>query len=366
MAKITIDNFVKNYGEVKAVRGISFEIADGEFVALLGPSGCGKSSTMRSISGLEEISGGTISFDGEPVNDVRPRDRNVAMAFETYALYPTLNVYENIAFPLRSANWSNDKVDEKVREIAHRMELESILTSMPAELSGGQAQRVGLSRALVRTPSVFLLDEPISHLDTRQRYRMRQFIKHVHMELGYTMIYVTHDQEEAMALADRIVVMNEGTIRQIGTPDEVYNDPEDEFVAGFVGEPPMNFTEGSIARVDGAWAFQAKGQTVVLPERWQAVGERLPARVKLGIRPFYIDLSLDPSQPYDMQGEVFLSENLQDNTTVSIDVDDLRIQAVAAPTFTPARHERIYMKFNPIYIRLFDLETGKAIRPEKL
>jgi multiple sugar transport system ATP-binding protein len=195
---------------------------------------------------------------------------------------------------------------------------------------------------------------------------MRQFIKHVHMELGYTMIYVTHDQEEAMALADRIVVMNEGTIRQVGTPDDVYNDPEDEFVAGFVGEPPMNFIEGSIASVDGAWAFQAKGQTVVLPQRWQAAGERLPAQVKLAIRPHYIDLSLDPSQPYDMQGEVFLSENLQDVTTVSIDVDDLRILAVAAPTFNPARHERIYLKFNPNYIRLFDLQTGKAIRPENI
>ncbi len=364
MAKITIDNFVKNYGDVKAVKGVSFEIGDGEFVALLGPSGCGKSSTMRSISGLEEITAGTISFDDKVVNDVRPRDRNVAMAFETYALYPTLNVYENIAFPLRSANWSNDKVDEKVRDIAQRMELESIMNNMPAELSGGQAQRAGLARALVRDPSVFLLDEPISHLDTRQRYRMRQFIKHIHMELGYTMIYVTHDQEEAMALADRIVVMHEGIIRQIGTPDEVYNHPADDFVAGFVGEPPMNFIEGSIAKVDGKWVFQAKGQTVVLPEHWQAYGEKMPAQVKLGIRPFYIDATLDPQQPYDMQGEVFLSENLQDNCTVSLDVDDLRLAVVTTPAFRPARHEKIYLKFNPAYIRFFDLQTGKAIRPQ--
>jgi multiple sugar transport system ATP-binding protein len=258
VAKINIDNFVKYYGDVKAVRGVSFEIADGEFVALLGPSGCGKSSTMRSIAGLEEITSGTISFDDKPVNDVRPRDRNVAMAFETYALYPTLNIYENIAFPLRSANWTSEKVDERVRDIAHRMELESILNNLPSELSGGQAQRAGLARALVREPAVFLLDEPISHLDTRQRYRMRQFIKHIHMELGYTMIYVTHDQEEAMALADRIVVMHEGIVRQIGTPDEIYNHPADDFVAGFVGEPPMNFIEGSIARQDGIWEVPGK------------------------------------------------------------------------------------------------------------
>jgi multiple sugar transport system ATP-binding protein len=364
VAKITIDNFVKNYGDVRAVRGVSFEIADGEFVSLLGPSGCGKSSTMRSISGLEEITSGTISFDDKPVNDVRPRDRNVAMAFETYALYPTLNVYENIAFPLRSARWSNEKVDEKVHDIAHRMELESILTSMPAELSGGQAQRVGLARALVREPAVFLLDEPISHLDTRQRYRMRQFVKHIHMELGYTMIYVTHDQEEAMALADRIVVMHEGIIRQIGTPDEVYNDPADDFVAGFVGEPPMNFVEGSIMKQDGVWAFEAKGQSFALPEIWQPVGEALPGQIKLAIRPHYIDADLESSAAYDFQGEVFLSENLQDHCILSIDIKDLRLTAVTSPSFRPARHERVYLKLNPTYIRFFDLQTGKAIRPD--
>jgi multiple sugar transport system ATP-binding protein len=365
VAKINIDNFVKYYGDVKAVRGVSFEIVDGEFVALLGPSGCGKSSTMRSIAGLEEITSGTISFDDKPVNDVRPRDRNVAMAFETYALYPTLNIYENIAFPLRSANWTSEKVDERVRDIAHRMELESILNNLPSELSGGQAQRAGLARALVREPAVFLLDEPISHLDTRQRYRMRQFIKHIHMELGYTMIYVTHDQEEAMALADRIVVMHEGIVRQIGTPDEIYNHPADDFVAGFVGEPPMNFIEGSIARQDGIWKFQAKGQSFALPENWQPVGEKLPEKVKLGIRPFYIDASLDPGSPYDMEGDVFLSENLQDQANVSVDIADLRLTIVTSPSFRPARHEHIYLKFNPTYIRFFDLQTGKALRADQ-
>jgi ABC-type sugar transport system ATPase subunit len=362
VARITIDNFVKNYGEVKAVQGISFEVADGEFVALLGPSGCGKSSTMRSICGLEEISSGAIAFDGKVVNDIRPRDRNVAMSFETYALYPTLNVYENIAFPLRSARWANEKVDGRVKDIAQRMELESILDRTPGALSSGQAQRVGLARALVREPSVFLLDEPISHLDTRQRHRMREFIKHLHMELKYTMIYVTHDQEEAMALADRIVVMHEGTIRQIGTPDEVYNDPADDFVAGFVGEPPMNFIEGTIEKPDGKWMFQSRGQNVILPQAWQAQGERLPKQVKMAVRPFYIDLTLDRSQPYDMEGEVFLSENLQDQQIVSIDIKDLRLQVVCHPSLQFGRHQHIFLRFNPSYIRFFDLQSGKAIR----
>jgi multiple sugar transport system ATP-binding protein len=361
VARITIENFQKNYGTVNAVRGISFEIANGEFVALLGPSGCGKSSTMRSICGLEEISGGQIIFDGKAMNDVRPRDRNVAMSFETYALYPTLTVFENIAFPLRSANWSNDRVDKKVKEIAHRMELDSILDRLPGALSSGQAQRVGLARALVREPSVFLLDEPISHLDTRQRHRMREFIKHLHVELKYTMIYVTHDQEEAMALADRIVVMHEGTIRQIGAPDEVYNNPADDFVAGFVGEPPMNFIEGEVVRANDRWIFQFKDQQVILPKVWQSQGERLPQQVKMGVRPFCIDLSLT-NGAHDLVGEVFLSENLQDYAIVSINVGDVRLQAVTHPSFRPERYQRVFIRFDPNFIRFFDLQTGKAIQ----
>jgi multiple sugar transport system ATP-binding protein len=364
VATVTIQNLVKNYGEVRAVRGISFEVKDGEFVALLGPSGCGKSSTMRTICGLEEITSGMILFDGKRVDNLRPRDRNIAMAFETYALYPTLTVYENIAFPLRSAGWPNEKVDEKVREIAKRMELESILDRMPSELSGGQAQRVGLARALVRQkPNAFLLDEPISHLDTRQRHRMREFIKHLHLELGYTMIYVTHDQEEAMSMADRIVVMHEGTIRQIGTPEEVYNNPADDFVAGFVGEPPMNFMEGSIVRSDSQWMFRVKDQQFSLPDWLRTRGNNLPSQLKLGIRPFYIDLNLQDDQPYDLRGEIFLVENLQDYSIVSVDIDDLRLQVVASASFKAQRHQPVYLKLNPDYIRFFDLQTGKAIQP---
>lgn len=362
MATISIQNLVKNYGNVKAVRGISFEVKDGSFVALLGPSGCGKSSTMRTICGLEQITDGAIYFDNKRVDTLRPRDRNIAMSFETYALYPTLNVYENIAFPLRSANWSNEKVDEKVRDIAKRMELESILDRMPSELSGGQAQRAGLARALVRQkPNVFLLDEPISHLDTRQRYRMRQFIKHLHLELGYTMIYVTHDQEEAMAMADSIVVMHEGIIRQIGTPDEVYNNPADDFVAGFVGEPPMNFIEGEIIQSDSQWMFQVKGQQFPLPERLRTGGKSLPSPVKLGIRPFYIDLSMQEDKPYNLRGEIFIVEDLQDYCIVSVDIDDLRIIVVAPAGFKAKRHQMVYLNFEPNYIRFFDLQTGKAI-----
>lgn len=363
MATITVDNLVKDYGSVKAVRGISFEVKDGEFLALLGPSGCGKSSTMRTICGLEQITSGAIYFDNKRVDNLRPRDRNIAMSFETYALYPTLTVYENIAFPLRSANWSNEKVDEKVGDIAKRMELEFILDRIPSELSGGQAQRVGLARALVRQkPNVFLLDEPISHLDTRQRHRMREFIKHLHLELGYTMVYVTHDQEEAMSMADRIVVMHEGIIRQIGTPDEVFNHPADDFVAGFVGEPPMNFIVGSIERSDSQWMFKIKDQQFVLPEWLRMHGDDLPDQIKLGIRPFYIGLNYSEDQPYDLYGDVFIVENMQDYTIVSVDIGDLRLHIVAPADFKAQRHQKVYLKFQSKFIRFFDLQTGKAIQ----
>jgi multiple sugar transport system ATP-binding protein len=362
VASIKLESVHKKYGEVHAVRGISFEVRDKEFVALLGPSGCGKSSTMRMIAGLEEISGGTIYFDGKPVNRVRPRDRNVAMAFETYALYPTLTVYENLAFPLRCAGWSQNKVDQKVREHARLMELSRLLDRMPGELSGGQAQRVGLGRALVREPAVFLLDEPISHLDTRQRFRMRQFIKRLHLELGYTMILVTHDQEEAMAMADRIVVMNEGEVLQIGTPDEVYQHPTDEFVAGFVGEPPMNFLDGRIQRSDGKWTFHFGDFDLPLPPSVEASGYRIPPEARLGIRPYYVNLSQDAHLPYDAAGKVFVTENLCDWSIVSIDAAETRLQVMAPPTFNPERHEDIYLKFNPAFIRLFDKRTGKAIQ----
>ncbi|MCL4488707.1 MAG: ABC transporter ATP-binding protein [Chloroflexi bacterium] len=363
MASIKLQDLHKKYGDVHAVRGISFEVKDHEFVALLGPSGCGKSSTMRMIAGLESVTGGAIFFDDVPVNKVRPRNRNVAMAFETYALYPTLSVYENLAFPLRSAGWTQDKVDEKVKEYARLMELSRLLDRTPGELSGGQAQRVGLARALVREPAVFLLDEPISHLDTRQRFRMRQLIKRLHLELKFTMILVTHDQEEAMAMADRIVIMREGEILQIGTPDQVYQFPDDEFVAGFVGEPPMNFLDGQIRQEDGHLAFSFGPHRIPLPGAYRSNLDRMPPQVKLGIRPFYVSLSLNPNAPHDADGEVFVSENLCDWTVVSIDSGGTRLQVTAPPTFNPARHERIYMKFNPEFVRLFDTQTGKAFNP---
>ena len=275
MASIKLEKLHKWYGKsVHAVRGIDLEIADGEFMAFLGPSGCGKSSTMRIIAGLEPISEGNLYFNGKLVNEVRPKDRGVAMAFETYALYPTLNIYENLAFPLRAAKWNEADMDKRVREIAEILEITDLLERMPRELSSGQAQRAGLARALTRKPNVFVLDEPISHLDTRQRSRMRAYLKRLHIELRHTMVYVTHDQEEAMAMADRITIMNDGVLVQTGTPEQIYNHPASVFVAGFVGEPPMNFLDCNFFGSNGRFELVHSQIHIPLPAQFEPLARQ--------------------------------------------------------------------------------------------
>lgn len=356
MASIQAEKLVKRYnpGAPPAVTGIDFAIGDGEFVAILGPSGCGKSSTMRMIAGLEAISDGTIRFDGKPVNDLRARDRNVAMSFESYALYPTISVYENIAFPLRCRDTASAEVDRQVRAIADKMELTPLLERRTKELSSGQAQRVGLARALVRQPSVFLLDEPISHLDTRQRYRMRQFIKSIHRDFRTTMIYVTHDQEEAMTLADRIIVMSHGDIQQIGTPEEIYERPVNAFVAGFVGEPPINFIDGEVVARDGALHFATAGQSFPLP----ATLATRPGRMRLAVRPAW--LTLGTGLDHHLQAIHFVTERLQDHNILVADVGRTRVTLLTEPTVLPREGETLYLRLDPERILLYPPEGGAA------
>lgn len=348
MARITANALIKRYGDFQAVHGIDFDIADGEFVAILGPSGCGKSSTMRMIAGLESITEGQILFDGRAVNDVRARDRNVAMSFENYALYAPLTVYENIAFPLRSAGKDKTEIDRAVRSVAEKMEITRLLQLKPGALSSGQAQRVGLARALVRKPAVFLLDEPISHLDTRQRYRMRRFIKSIHQEFGHTMIYVTHDQEEALALADRVMVMSDGEIQQFAPPQEVYSNPRNAFVAGFVGEPPINFLPFTR---DGAEKLIIAGQSVqILGEMAQRLaaiaGDGLAA-----IRPHFLRVSTEG--PITLKARTFITVALQDHNEVFFDLGTHRISIVAPPDVVLARGEEVTLSFRPSDVLLF-------------
>jgi len=359
MASIRAEKLVKRYGAVRAVHGIDFDIADGEFVAILGPSGCGKSSTMRMIAGLESISEGSIYIDGKRVNEVRARDRNVAMSFESYALYPTISIYENIAFPLRSAGMPNPEIDRRVRDIAEKMELVPLLELKPQGLSSGQAQRVGLARALVRKPSVFLLDEPISHLDTRQRYRMRRFIKSLHQEFNYTMIYVTHDQEEALALADRVMVMSDGEIQQMATPDEVYSRPRNAFVAGFVGEPPINFVDCRVARDKDGWTIEFEGQKLALPRRLHETAARIGDGGLAAIRPHF--LSIGETSPLRLKGKVFVTEKLQDQNLIFVDIGGTRFTLVAHPSVAPGRGEIVPVSIDPDHLLLFPRADARRV-----
>lgn len=369
MASIRLENLCKHYGKVQAVRGINLDIADGEFMAFLGPSGCGKSSTMRCIAGLEELSGGKIYFNEQCVNRVRPRDRGVAMAFETYALYPTLSVYENLAFPLRAAKWDESKLDRQVREIAGILEITELMERMPRGLSSGQAQRVGLARALIRKPEVFVLDEPISHLDTRQRGRMRSYLKRLHIDLGHTMVYVTHDQEEAMAMADRITIMKDGELRQTGAPEYIYHHPVDMFVAGFLGEPAMNFLNCRCTQNGGEPYLQPvvdAGIRVPLPPGMQCLAQagRLPEKVTVGIRPFYVYVSFTKTEQHTIPAKVFVVEPLGDTAVVTADVADTRMQMVVEPDFRIAQGETLWLTFDSSRMLLFNTATEKALSDE--
>jgi len=283
MARIRFDGVSKRYGDVVAVRSLNLDIHDREFVVLLGPSGCGKSTTLNVIAGLEEASEGELWFDNEVVNHIPPHHRDVAMVFQSYALYPHKTAYENIAFGLRMRGVAPAEVERRVQDAAKKLDITSLLGRRPSQLSGGQRQRVALGRAMVRQPAVFLMDEPLSNLDVALRISMRAEIKHLHQEMRTTFVYVTHDQAEALTLADRIVVMKEGQIQQVGTPDEVYDQPSNMFVASFLGNPPINYLEGAIEDEAGTPVFRYGSLRISLPAgKLRGV---TAAPVVLGIRP---------------------------------------------------------------------------------
>ena len=293
MAEVKLESVSKVYeGKVTAVREVTTTIRDQEFVVLVGPSGCGKSTVLRMIAGLEEISGGTISIDGRVVNDVAPKDRDIAMVFQNYALYPHMSVYENMAFGLKLRKYPKEEIDQRVREAARILGIESYLDRKPKALSGGQRQRVALGRAIVRQPKVFLFDEPLSNLDANLRVQMRTEISRLHHRLKTTMIYVTHDQIEAMSMGDRIVVMRDGVVQQVDAPLAIYHRPVNRFVAGFIGSPTMNFIPGSLVR-NGSLAFTQNSAWTHLalpPELASRVTKDEHTNVTLGIRPEHIYL----------------------------------------------------------------------------
>jgi multiple sugar transport system ATP-binding protein len=287
MARVVLKDVEKVYpGGMKAVQNFTLDIADEEFVVFVGPSGCGKSTTLRCVAGLEDITRGTIHIGDRLVNDVPPKDRDIAMVFQNYALYPHMSVFENMSFALKLRKTPRDLIDQKVKKAAKILGIEQLLDRKPKTLSGGQRQRVALGRAIVRDPKCFLFDEPLSNLDAKLRGEMRAEIKRLHMDLRSTTIYVTHDQEEAMTLGDRVVVMKDGVIQQCGAPLDVYHRPANRFVAGFVGTPAMNFFEGTIARENGRlWFDEGSGKLAVPDWAKDALSPKVGSKVVMGVRP---------------------------------------------------------------------------------
>jgi multiple sugar transport system ATP-binding protein len=287
MARVILKDVTKIYeGDVKAVDSVNIEIEDKEFVVFVGPSGCGKSTTLRMVAGLEEISGGEISIDGQVVNDVPPKDRNIAMVFQNYALYPHMSVYDNMAFGLKIRKLPKAEIDQRVREAAKILDIEKYLDRKPKQLSGGQRQRVAVGRAIVRNPKVFLFDEPLSNLDAKLRVQMRAEIIDLHQRLQATMIYVTHDQVEAMTMGDKIVVMKDGLVQQIGSPLYLYNHPVNKFVAGFIGSPPMNFLMVSVIEEGGKLMLdEGSSKLAPAPAHIEALKPYIGKNVVLGLRP---------------------------------------------------------------------------------
>ncbi len=372
MAEIILSHVSKRYSRGNgpfAVKDLSLRIRDKEFMVLLGPSGCGKTSTLRMIAGLEEITGGNLSFNGKQVKDLPPQSRDIAMAFENYALYPTLVVKDNIEFPLKIRRWPQSRIDEKVAWVAGELQITDILQRRPLELSGGQQQRVSLARAIVREPQVFLFDEPLSHLDTKQRQGMRTLIKRLHAQLGKTMIYVTHDQNEAIALADRIAVMHQGELQQVGTPGEILNDPANAFVAGFVGEPAMNFLDVEIRMEDGgpAWIHHAGYRLADLPGALNPVSRQdLSAPLQAGIRPHHIEFSETRMRATDLAAEVGTYESLGERGVLTARLQSQSIRILTPPDQTFHKAQPLWVYCPLEHMHFFSKETGQRFHLDYL
>ncbi|MGL4291288.1 MAG: ABC transporter ATP-binding protein [Phreatobacter sp.] len=366
MAGVTLSNIVKRYDDVEAVRGINLDIADHEFVVLVGPSGCGKSTTLRMIAGLEEISDGEIAIDGDVVNDVPPKDRDIAMVFQNYALYPHMTVAENMSFGLRLKRFPKAEIKERVDEAARILDITELLNRKPKALSGGQRQRVAMGRAIVRHPKVFLFDEPLSNLDAKLRVQMRTEIKKVHLKVRTTTVYVTHDQVEAMTLADRVVVMNHGRIEQIGPPNELYHAPKTRFVAGFIGSPAMNFIPARIEEASGALRVRLT-DTIAL-----AIPEAKTARYRphagkdgllLGLRPEHIT-ETDPhmaagKEPFQVKLDVI--EPMGNETLVYFAVEGTQLCGRVDPNAGARDGEPMRLAADLNHMHLIDGASGLVL-----
>lgn len=359
MKKVVCEHIVKQFGDATAVNDFNLEIDEKEFIVIVGPSGCGKSTSLRMIAGLEEQTSGDIYIGGQLVSDKPPRERNIAMVFQNYALYPHMNVYDNMAFSLKLHGVDKADIDKRVRSAAETLNIAQYLERKPKELSGGQRQRVALGRAIVREPAVFLMDEPLSNLDAKLRVQMRTEIAKLHHRLGATTIYVTHDQIEAMTMADRIVVMRDGVIQQIADPQTVYDHPVNRFVASFIGMPPMNFLDCRLEERSDALYLCQDTMTVKVPDAWNsALADQVGKAVVLGVRPE----NIVPKKTDDaITATVELVEPLGAETLLHLRVDGQSLVAKADPDYKPATDEKITIGFDMNKAHIFDHETGKTI-----
>jgi multiple sugar transport system ATP-binding protein len=371
VAKLVLKNVYKRYENTKkkkekndfAVNDFSLECRDGEFIGILGPSGCGKTTTLRMIAGLEDITKGEIYIGDTKVNDLPPKDRHIGLAFEDYALYPPLTVYDNIAFNLRAKKMSEEAIHKEIMKIAPLLKVEDLLDSRPVKLSGGQKQRVNIARAIVRKPRLLLLDEPLSHLDGKMRQVLRTEIKRLHKEINCTTIIVTHDQLEAMSLADRIAIMKDGKLQQFGTPLEVYDNPVNEFVAGFIGEPPMNLMTVKISKQNGEFLFDFPGSDVSIgvPQRYYSVVKE-GMTVRLGVRP--MDLLIGNEHSKGSKVKVAVFENLGEERRISVRVGEEFLTLITTDEIRYKQGDTIKLEVNAEKTHLFDIETGDRIRAE--
>lgn len=362
MAEVKLVNVAKIYeGKNKAVSGLNLEIKEKEFVVLVGPSGCGKSTTLRMIAGLEEISEGEIYIDGKPVNNVQPKDRNIAMVFQNYALYPHMNVFENLAFGLKLRKFSKSEIKERVSYASKILDIEDLLERKPKQLSGGQRQRVAVGRAIVRKPKVFLFDEPLSNLDAKLRVQMRSEIIRLHQQLETTAIYVMHDQTEAMTMGDRIVVMKDGIVQQVDSPLNLYNFPANKFVAEFIGSPAMNFIEGKIIQEKGLKFISNKQSLAFQLDDSQS--EKLSSfankEITVGIRPE--SLSADPDNTPAIKVRLEIVEQMGNEVYLHFVLDDSQFIARVKPNKNFRHGDKLSLNFNATSAHFFDSTNGERI-----
>ncbi|MGE6660083.1 ABC transporter ATP-binding protein [Pseudomonas sp. NPDC077408] len=364
MAALELCNVRKSYpgSNHDTLKDIDLKIDDGEFLILVGPSGCGKSTLMNCIAGLEEITGGEIRLDGADISGASPKDRDIAMVFQSYALYPTMTVQENIAFGLKMRKVPAAKIEEEVSRVAKLLQIEHLLGRKPSQLSGGQQQRVAMGRALARRPKIYLFDEPLSNLDAKLRVEMRTEIKLMHQRLKTTTVYVTHDQIEAMTLGDKVAVMKDGIVQQFGTPKDIYNNPANLFVASFIGSPPMNFIPLRLTRQADGWrALLESGQDRCELPLNLADGQSLEGReVLLGIRPEQISVGTEADLP-SLRAEVQVIEPTGPDTMIFVSLNQTKVCCRLAPDAAPNPGESLTLQFEPDKVLLFDAQSGERL-----